>query len=83
VTGRDLRAEAKTAFSRRLQREGCRVPDLLATELLAILDGHHIGLADTTTPADPAADWHQPPNPTPAPPDHYRAARAALKGNQQ
>jgi hypothetical protein len=80
---RDLRAEAKSAFSRRLAREGCRVPDLLATELLAILDGHHISLTDTTQPADPNADWHPPAHPTPAPPDDYRAARAALKGQTQ
>lgn len=57
---RDLRAEAHHAFARRLHREGCQVPDLLATELLAILDGHHIGLTDTTAPADPNADWHPP-----------------------
>lgn len=78
---RDLRAEAHHAFARRLHREGCQVPDLLATELLTILDGHHIGLTDTSAPANPDADWHPPTSATGPTPD-YRAAREALKGTQ-
>lgn len=82
---RDLHDEAKRAFARRLAHEGCRVPDLLATELLAILAGHRIGLTDTSRPANPDADALHPT--TPAAPDsparaQYHAARQALKGTQ-
>lgn len=82
---RDLREEAKRALARRLRHAECAIPDALAAELLICLDGIHIGLTDTRPPADPNADVFT--RVDPATPDspalaQYRAARAALKGQQ-
>jgi hypothetical protein len=82
-TAPELRDEAKSRFTRRLAHEAHleqrTPPDLLAAELLVILDTCQIQLKDgrihTALAGTPAADL---------PADNpYRAAREALKGNQQ
>lgn len=83
---RDLRTEVRAVIARQLTGLfGIGQADILAGNILVALDGHHIGLTDTRPPADPNADWH-PPAPTSTatgPSDDYRAARQALKGQQQ
>lgn len=80
---RDVRADAISAFTRRLAHEPNAEqptpPEALARELLVILDGNQLGLVDKRRPQNPDADpIHKP---EPAPPDSdglakYRAARA-------
>jgi hypothetical protein len=84
---RDVRADAARAFARRLNHEqGIANADLLARELLVLLDSHQIGLIDLRRPSNPDADPFT--RPTPAPPDSdginaYRAARAAQAQKDQ
>lgn len=80
---RDLRAEAAQRLAALLRREQHAAPELLANELLIALDGIHIGLTDTTRPANPDADPLARPAGTTGPTPDYRAARQALKGQQQ
>src|SRR5438309_11519936 len=55
VTGqRDIRADAARALARRLAHEpGLRNVELLASELLVILDGQQLGLVDRRRPENP------------------------------
>lgn len=80
---RDLRAEATDRLTRLLRREQHPTPEALALELLVALDGIHIGLTDTTPPTNPDADPLARPADTTGPTPDYRAARQALKGQQQ
>ncbi len=82
-TAPELRDEAKRRIARRLAHEAQNQrptpPDLLAAELLVILDQAQIQLKDGRTPAPvtgtPVAEL---------PPDNpYRAARAALDAARQ
>lgn len=83
---RDVRAAATDRITALLRRAQHPTPDTFALEILVALDGIHIALVDTTPTTDPAADPFTRPNP--ADPDsparaQFRAARAALKDQQQ
>jgi hypothetical protein len=88
---RDVREDAKHVLANALRREGHRSPDVYALELLVVLDGAHIGLTDTTPPADPNADpWARPIGtgqaPDELPEDHpyriFKAAREAERNDE-
>lgn len=73
---RDVRHEAVALLERELGRAGCDTAPATAAHLVAVLEGHHIGLTDIRGLGDPT-DWRTPATGA-QPTDDYRQARAAL-----